>query len=89
MLNVSFGGWMTPQRQLRVGIQGRLSAETADALGVRCEQGPQGYQLVLGYVDQAQLTGLLARLSDLHIPFDRVEILDLPGSLGSPTTGPR
>lgn len=69
---------MNDQRHLRIRIQGRLGAETADALGVRCERGADGYLLVFGYVDQAQLTGLLVRLSDLHIPFDRVEILGPP-----------
>ncbi len=77
---------MTRQRHLHIRIEGRLNARTADALGVRCERATDGYQLVAGYVDQAQLTGLLVRLSDLHIPFDRFEIVDPARTPGSPVT---
>lgn len=61
-------------QQLRIRVQGRISAQTADALGVECESIDDGFELVFAYVDQAQMTGLLLQLSDLHIAYDRLEI---------------
>lgn len=66
------------QRKLRIRVHGRISTETAEELGARFERVEDGYELVFDYVDQAQLTGLLVRLSDLHISYDRVEIGDTP-----------
>lgn len=66
------------QRELRIRVHGRISTETAEELGARVERVEDGYELVFDYVDQAQLTGLLVRLSDLHISYDRMEICGTP-----------
>lgn len=60
--------------QLRIRVHGRVSQPTAAALGLGVEPVDDGFELVCPYVDQAQLTGLLLQLSDLHIAFDRIEI---------------
>lgn len=68
-------------QQLRIRVHGRISQATAQALGLEVEAVDDGFELVCSYVDQAQLTGLLLQLSDLHIAFDRIEICGLkPGS---------
>lgn len=66
---------------LRIQLAGELADTTAEALGCWLEHG-ECIQLVTRYVDQAQLTGLLVQLADLHISYDRVEIggTDVAGS---------
>ncbi len=65
------------EQQLRIRVQGRLSHDTVEALGVEIEIVGDRFELVVRYVDQAQLTGLLLQLSDLHIAVDRVEVCDV------------
>lgn len=60
--------------QIRIGVQGRISDATARHLGGRLETTDDGYELVVPYVDQSQVTGLLVRLGDLHIPFHHVAV---------------
>lgn len=62
-----------PTEMLRIQLTGDLADTTAESLGCRLERG-RSVQLVVGYIDQAQLTGLLVQLADLHISYDRVEI---------------
>lgn len=59
---------------LRIGVQGRLSETTARSLGGWIDEGDGGFELVVPYVDQPQVTGLLVRLGDLHIAFDHVAV---------------
>lgn len=61
-------------QQLRIRVHGRISQSTARALGLEVEAVDDGFELVCSYMDQAQLTGLLVQLSDLHIAFDRMEV---------------
>ncbi len=63
-------------KKLRIRIQGDLNRRTAEVLGVEVEVVGDRFELVIRYIDQAQLTGLLLQLSDLHIAFDRIEIRD-------------
>ena len=61
-------------RELRVGVAGRIGDHTASTLGGRIEATADGFEFVAPYVDQAQVTGLLLRLADLHIEFHRVHV---------------
>lgn len=61
-------------RELRVGVAGRIGDHTASTLGGRIEATADGFEFVAPYVDQAQVTGLLLRLADLHIEFHRVAV---------------
>lgn len=75
-------------RQIHIGVQGRISAATASSLGGRIDVTDAGFELVVPYVDQAQMTGLLVRLGDLHIPFHHVAMSPSdPGTTPADTTG--
>lgn len=60
--------------EIRVGVTGRIGDHTARMLGGRVVQDTDGFELVVPYLDQAQVTGLLMRLDDLHIGFRRVTV---------------
>lgn len=64
------------RRQLRIRVDGRITDDTAAALGMTAERVEDRDELVAAYVDQAQLTGLLVHLADLHISYDRIEVLE-------------
>ena len=64
---------MAPQ-QIHIGVQGRISAATARSLGGHLDVTDDGFELVVPYVDLAQLTGLLVRLGDLHIAFHSLAV---------------
>lgn len=76
-------------RQIHIRVHGRISVETASSLGGRLHVTDDGFELVVPYVDQAQMTGLLVRLGDLHIPFHHVAMSPPSDSGTSPddTTG--
>lgn len=74
--------------QLRIGVQGRLSDDTARALGGRLDDTGTGFELVVPYVDQPQLTGLLVRLTDLHIAFHHVAVSPSTDPTGHPPAEP-
>lgn len=61
-------------QQIHIGVQGRISDATARSLGGQVDTTDDGFELVVPYVDQAQVMGLLVRLGDLHIPFHRVAL---------------
>jgi len=61
-------------RTVRVNMTGQISGHAAMTLGGWVEQTDTGSVLVAPFVDQAQLTGLLVQLSDLHVSFDRVAV---------------
>ena len=61
-------------RTVRINLTGRISGHAAMTLGGWVEETDDSSVLVAPYVDQAQLTGLLVRLSDLHLAFDRVAV---------------
>lgn len=65
-------------RTVRVNVSGQLSGHAAMALGGWVEQTDNGSVFVAPFVDQAQLTGLLVRLSDLHLAFDHVAVETTP-----------
>lgn len=64
---------MTDQ-EIHVGLTGRIGEHTARMLDGRIEPATDGHELVVPYLDQAQVTGLLVRLGDLHIGFHRVSV---------------
>jgi hypothetical protein len=72
-------------QQVRIGIRGRISDATATTLGGRIEAGDDGFELVVPYIDQAQVTGLLVRLGDLHIPFHLVAMSPSATTTDTPT----
>lgn len=61
-------------KTVRINLTGRISGHTATTLGGRVEELDDGSVLVAPYVDQAQLTGLLLQLADLHLTFDQVAV---------------
>jgi hypothetical protein len=61
-------------QEVRIGVRGRIGDATAHALGGRVAIGDDGFELVVPYIDLAQLVGLLVRLADLHIPFHHVAV---------------
>lgn len=61
-------------QQIRIQVRGRLGEATAHALGGQVVETADGPELVVDYVDHAQLIGLLVRLADLHIPFHHVAV---------------
>lgn len=61
-------------KTVRINVTGRISDHAATTLGGWVEESDHGPVLVAPYVDQAQLTGLLVQLSDLHLDFDRVAV---------------
>lgn len=67
---------MTRRRELWIRVGGRISEDTAVALGAEPKRSDGVHELVFDYIDQAHLTGVLIRLSDLHISYDHVEIRD-------------
>lgn len=62
-------------QEIRIGVIGRIGEHAARMLGGRIEQAPDGFDLVVPHLDQAQVTGLLIRLDDLHIGFHRVAVV--------------
>lgn len=73
-------------QQIHIEIRGRLGEATAHALGGRVVDTADGSELVVDYVDHAQLVGLLVRLADLHIAFHHVAVSTPAGD--SPDTQP-
>lgn len=68
-------------KQLSIRLAGNLADSTAEALGCRLRRD-HGVWLVTEYVDQAQLTGLVARLAGLNVDLEAVEVTtisDPPG----------
>jgi hypothetical protein len=61
-------------KTIRINLTGQLSGHTATTLGGWVEQTDHGPVLVAPYLDQAQLTGLLVQLSDLHLTFHQVAV---------------
>ena len=72
-----------PNKIIRIDLVGRIGTATAEALGGALIPAEGGDEFVTAYVDQAQLTGLLIQLADLHIPFNRVAITNEPTNQGS------
>jgi hypothetical protein len=62
---------------------GRIGEEAAADLGGWTEA--DGHELVAPHLDQAQLTGLLVQLSNLHIAFDRIVIDKVADMVASET----
>lgn len=73
-------------QEVHIGIRGRISDATARNLGGRVEDTDDGTELVAPYVDQAQITGLLLRLGDLHIPFHHVAVSPTTTNTDNPNT---
>jgi hypothetical protein len=67
-------------KTVRINLTGRITGHAATTLGGRVEQSDDGSVLVTPYVDQAQLTGLLVQLSDLHLTFDHVAVEPAAGN---------
>ncbi len=63
-------------QQIRIKTDDRISDSTASTLGLKAETTKDGFELVCPYIDQSQITGILLQLSDLHIPYGRVEIAE-------------
>jgi hypothetical protein len=61
-------------QELRVDVTGRIGDHIAQMLGGRVEETPDGFTFITPYLDQAQVTGLLMRLDDLHIGFHQVTV---------------
>ena len=61
-------------KTVRINLTGRISGHAATTLGGWVEETDHGSVLVAPYVDQAQLTGLLVQLSDLHLAFDHLAV---------------
>lgn len=61
-------------QQIRIGVHGRIGESTARSLGGHVDRTEDGFELVVPYVDQAQVTGLLVRLGNLHIAFHHVVV---------------
>jgi len=72
-----------PTRTVRIEVTGRISGHAASALGGWVEAGDEGSVLVAPYIDQAQLTGLLVQLAELHLAFHHVAVQPAAGT--SPT----
>lgn len=81
-------------KRIRIRLLNGLDDTTATALGGRIER-VDTVEFVADHLDDAQITGLLVRLADLHLPFDRVEITatdgDVPrcGGAADPAGGER
>ena len=73
------------RNEVRIGVEGRLSGDTARALGGRIDETGDGFELVVPFVDQSQVTGLLVRLGDLHIGFRHVSVSPCTDSPGDPS----
>jgi len=65
-----------PTRTILINVSRRVGPSTAAALGCTVAVRGDEYELVAPYRDQAQLTGLLVQLSDLHLSYNRVDIVD-------------
>ena len=68
---------MKPRLEIRIRVQGRLSARLAGAFdGMRVVQRNGATELVGEVVDQTQLHGLLARIRDLGLELESVTVID-------------
>jgi hypothetical protein len=66
---------MQTRRQVRITIRGRLSSHLASTFDGMTSVSRQGATDLVGeVVDQAHLYGLLARISDLGLELESVEL---------------
>jgi hypothetical protein len=68
---------MTSTLDIRIRVRGRLTARLASAFdGMRLVRRPGATELVGQVADQTQLHGLLARIRDLGLELESVNVLD-------------
>ena len=65
------------EQQLRIRVQGRLSQDTVEALGVEMEVVGDRFELVVQICRPSATHWLMLQLSDLHIAVDRIEVCDI------------
>ncbi len=63
-----------PDKIIRIQLRGDIADGTAEMLGCRVVRDATT-SLVARHIDDAQLIGLLVQLADLHVGFDRVDVL--------------